>query len=388
MNVKISIVIAVKNMAGTIERAMKSVFGQTYKNFELIVMDACSSDGTVDIIKKYDDKLTYWVSKSDNGPSDAIAKALPFASGEYIGFLGADDWYEPYALESVAKAITDGRGDLYYGNMLVHNGEKCEFKDLKEFDPDKLYLGGTQWLGAVCAFVKKGLLFDNYKKKNDVLLTDYLFFLRLYADNRLFVHIGDERHITNFSIGGRTTTGIYRAIRDTEMVRHQFLEEYPQMKEKYLKYKEKLRDEYAMGVAGYYSLALNDKRFERYKKEFLFSDSECILFGSGKMGKACAKLLVALDINIVCFVDNDSTKWGKKTEELYIYNPDILFAQKDKCIVVTPALLYEEEIRNQLDDMNIDTSCRIVSYSEIARQVYDKLGDEILDKAWKEEIIS
>ena len=167
-NIKITIVIAVRNMPETLGRAIESVLNQTYPYKELIVLDGASTDDTVDVIRKYENQLTYWVSEQDRGPSDAISKALPHASGELIGFLGADDWYEPYALELVAAAYQESHADLCYGNMMTRDGEICELKNLKKFSPDKLFMEGTQWLGAVCAFARKELLEANYKKKNEI----------------------------------------------------------------------------------------------------------------------------------------------------------------------------------------------------------------------------
>lgn len=387
-NVKITVVIAVRNMPGTLDRAIESVLDQTYPYRELIVMDGESTDNTVDVIKKYEDQLTYWVSEPDHGPSDAISKALPHAGGELIGFLGADDWYEPYALELVAAAYQESHADLTYGNMMTRDGGIGGLKDLKKFSPDKLFMEGTQWLGAVCAFAKKELLEANYKKKNDVLLTDYLFFLRLYAEGRWFAHIGDDRHITNFSIGGRTTAGIYRAIRDTEVVRKQFLGEYPHMREKYAKYAKRMEKAYAMGIADYYRQVLTKEKYREYVKELPCSNEVCILFGSGKQGKDCARLMRIFNIRIECFVDNDSSKWGQEAEGLLIKNPEILKEAVGKCVVVTPSWDFEDQIMEQLYTMGIEKKCSIINYSDIAIQVYHVLGEEVLDDAWKNGLIS
>jgi len=387
-NIKITIVIAVRNMPETLGRAIESVLNQTYPYKELIVMDGASTDDTVDVIRKYENQLTYWVSEQDRGPSDAISKALPHASGELIGFLGADDWYEPYALELVAAAYQESHADLCYGNMMTRDGEICELKNLKKFSPDKLFMEGTQWLGAVCAFARKELLEANYKKKNDVLLTDYLFFLRLYAEGRTFTHIGDDRHITNFSIGGRTTAGIYRAVRDTEVVRKQFLEEYPHMREKYMKHAKRMEKAYAMGIADYYRQVLSKEQYREYVKELPCSGEDCILFGSGKQGRECAKLMKIFNIKIECFVDNDNSKWGQDAEGFPIKNPEILKEAVSKCVVVTPSWDFEEQIMKQLHTMGIEKKCRIIHYSDIAIQVYHVLGEEVLDDAWNKGLIS
>lgn len=91
-NLKISIITVSYNAAKTIEQTIQSVVNQTYDNIEYIIIDGGSTDGTVDIIKKYEDKIAYWVSEPDKGIYDAMNKGILKASGEYIYFLGADDW--------------------------------------------------------------------------------------------------------------------------------------------------------------------------------------------------------------------------------------------------------------------------------------------------------
>lgn len=91
--IKISIVSVVYNASDTIEDMIKSVIAQDYSNFEFIIMDGGSVDGTVDIIKKYSSQITYWQSERDNGIYDAMNKAIMYVSGDYLQFIGADDFF-------------------------------------------------------------------------------------------------------------------------------------------------------------------------------------------------------------------------------------------------------------------------------------------------------
>lgn len=386
--VRITIVIAVLNMASTVERAILSVLNQTYDNKELIVMDGGSIDGTVSIIRKYEDKLTYWVSAKDNGPSDAISKALPHASGILIGFLGADDWYEPYALEMAAAAYERSNADLCYGNMMVHDQDEAVLKDLSRFRADRLFLEGTQWLGAVCSFAKKELLEENYRKKNDVLLTDYLFFLRLYAERKRFVHIGANQAITHFFIGGRTTAQTYKIIRDTKKVRSKFLAEYSHMEEKYAQHIQLLEEVYAMGLVPYYKKVLGEDTYRKNIDELMDEEKVYILFGGGNFGISCAKLLHMLGAEIEAVVDNDEKKWGKSVEGIKIQTPDILKTMEGKCVVITPSLENAQNIRRQLIDMGVDRKNSIIRFSDIAVRIKNVLGEEILDDAYEKGWIS
>lgn len=91
---KISIVTVSYNAAKTIEQTIKSVINQTYSNIEYIVIDGGSTDGTVDIIRKYEDRIAYWVSEPDGGIFDAMNKGIKVATGEVVGIINSDDWYE------------------------------------------------------------------------------------------------------------------------------------------------------------------------------------------------------------------------------------------------------------------------------------------------------
>jgi glycosyltransferase involved in cell wall biosynthesis len=90
-------------MASFLERAIRSVLDQNYTNLEYIIIDGGSRDGSVEIIKKYEQHLAYWVSEKDQGQSDALNKGLKFCSGDIIAWLNADDYYEPGVLETVSN---------------------------------------------------------------------------------------------------------------------------------------------------------------------------------------------------------------------------------------------------------------------------------------------
>ena len=123
MNPKISVITISYNSAKTIEKTIQSVINQDYDNLEYIIIDGKSQDGTIDIIKKYEDKIAYWVSEPDKGISDAFNKGISAATGEIVGSVNSDDQYLPGALKAIADNY-DPTVDVYRGEILIHDDIK------------------------------------------------------------------------------------------------------------------------------------------------------------------------------------------------------------------------------------------------------------------------
>lgn len=118
----ISVVTISYNAAVAIERTIKSVIKQTYDNIEYIIIDGGSKDGTVDIIKKYADKIAYWVSEPDNGIYDAMNKGAQAAKGDYVVFVNVGDVLATkQVLSEVASKMCSNK-DIYYGSIINRMG--------------------------------------------------------------------------------------------------------------------------------------------------------------------------------------------------------------------------------------------------------------------------
>jgi glycosyltransferase involved in cell wall biosynthesis len=137
-NPLISIITVVYNAASTLEQTMLSVITQTYKNIEYIIIDGTSTDGTVDIIKKYEKYLAYWVSEPDKGIYDAMNKGLKYAQGDFVYFLNSGDiLYKNDTLNKFALQMTDF-DTVYYGNVYLSNIQKLYWG---KFSTYKLAIG-------------------------------------------------------------------------------------------------------------------------------------------------------------------------------------------------------------------------------------------------------
>ena len=135
--VLISIVTVVRNGEMFLERTIKSVISQTYKNIEYIIIDGNSTDKTVEIIKKYEHQISYWVSEKDQGLYDAMNKGAKLANGNFINYLNAGDTiFQNNSIERIVQNITDIT-NVYYCRASIVSNKVCWIYpniEVKNFD--------------------------------------------------------------------------------------------------------------------------------------------------------------------------------------------------------------------------------------------------------------
>lgn len=132
---KLSVITIVFNNAKDIERTVLSVLNQTYNNIEYIIIDGGSTDGTVKVIRKYENKIT-WVSEKDNGIYDAMNKGLQMAKGEYVLFMNSgDEIYDSRTVENVFASFPNA--DIYYGETEMYDERWTSLGKRRHQIPDK-----------------------------------------------------------------------------------------------------------------------------------------------------------------------------------------------------------------------------------------------------------
>lgn len=214
--IKVSIITVSYNSEKTITRTIESVLEQTYNNIEYILIDGNSSDKTVEIIKKYKNKFLKinkgykYISEKDSGIYDAMNKGIMMASGDIIGIINSDDWYEKDAVEKIVDKFTIENADIVYANMLIHSPKK---KFIKKAKNEKYFT--TRGWNHPTMFVKKEV-YNKFKYRLQSIYDDLDFILRAKKE-KYKIEILDET-ISNFSFGGISTEKSFsRVIQDISL---------------------------------------------------------------------------------------------------------------------------------------------------------------------------
>jgi hypothetical protein len=160
---KVSVITPSFNQARFLERTIRSVIHQSYSNLEYIVIDGGSTDGSVDIIRQYADRLAFWVSEPDGGQANAVNKGMARATGDIVGWVNSDDFYYPGAVDAAvdAFAIDPTLGFVYgRGNRVDERDRLIEpFAFTRPFDVDTL-AHGVDYILQPAVFMRRGALAD------------------------------------------------------------------------------------------------------------------------------------------------------------------------------------------------------------------------------------
>ena len=169
---KLSIITINLNNAEGLRKTIESVVFQTFTDYEYIIIDGASTDGSVDIIKQYADKITYWVSEPDKGIYNAMNKGILQAKGEYCLFLNSGDWLlDDSVLDNIFSVVFDD--DIVYGNVIKisDNGQEV-YKGCAELGISLYSLTVKRMVHQACLikrelFTTFGLYSESYKIASD-----------------------------------------------------------------------------------------------------------------------------------------------------------------------------------------------------------------------------
>jgi glycosyltransferase involved in cell wall biosynthesis len=213
----VSVITVVYNDLKGIEKTITSVLEQKYEDYEYIIIDGGSTDGTLDIVKKYQNRIDLWISESDRGIYDAMNKGVEKASGSYVYFLNSGDFFcRNDVLENIIKHIFRGELSLVCGNVIkLYPDFEHVFKPCMR----KLKKGGV--IPHQGAFIKRSVF--NELGGHDtryVSSADQDFFCRLYKAGYSYKEINEN--IAFMASGGFSSNKIVSLPESYIVIRHHF----------------------------------------------------------------------------------------------------------------------------------------------------------------------
>jgi len=177
----ITIITVVYNGVKYIEKTIQNVISQNYLNVEYIIIDGESDDGTLDIIKKYEDKIDYWLSENDKGIYDAMNKGIDLANGKWICFMNSGDrFWDANVIEKVFEKEYKDSGVIYGDHVAVYGKQKivCKPKEISEIYKHMCFSHQS-------SFINTSLM-KSLKYNTDFKIAgDYEFFLRCYYKKQI-----------------------------------------------------------------------------------------------------------------------------------------------------------------------------------------------------------
>lgn len=220
----VTIITVVFNSEKYIEQTIHSVINQTYNNVEYIIIDGGSTDGTVNIIQKYENLIDYWISEPDQGISDAFNKGISVSTGDVIGIINSGDWYEKNAIEIVINHININTYEVVSGAINCWNFDKSrqEYVFLyKKYGNQELLLKGMTLNHPSCfitydTYQQYGLFLNEYQ-----LAMDYELILRFFVQKVKFITL--QKTLANMDLEGKSTLNWIDAHQEVAQIKTRFL---------------------------------------------------------------------------------------------------------------------------------------------------------------------
>lgn len=356
---KISIITVCLNSERTIDQTIQSVIGQNFEDCEYIVIDGCSTDSTLKILDKYKKDISIIISEQDNGIYDAMNKGISLATGDIIGIINSDDWYEPGAFKIISKHFEESDAEVVYGNVNVwkENGELEDYSIANSLERIRTEMS----ISHPSVFIKK----DVYARYGAfhleyTICADYELLLRFYSKGVKFICI--DKILANFRRGGISGKQVKKSKKETLEIALNYLSYAPLTERSYLKILLIHR-----WKAFYFEYIL-------YESAHLLPDilitklgvgilDDIVIFGAGKWGMKMHDILSQKKMRPLFIVDNDEKKWNQKKNIRPVYSPANL--KKFKGILLIMVREFSSEILSQVEDLhNPEIYC--ILWDEIA----------------------
>lgn len=351
----LSVITVVLNCVGTIERTIKSIIEQECNNVEYIIIDGGSTDGTLDIIKKYEDNVSYWISEPDEGIYDAMNKGINVSTGKWIAFMNGNDWYEPNTFIKLSEILENSISDIIYGKVnKIENGKKRGYIGISEkVDYEEIHIRNLYCHQGL--FIRRDLfdvigLYDcKYK-----ILADYDWNLKAHAKgfNPKFLDLC----VANFTMGGISSTND-SSLECSNIVIKNYITH------KRHDYLEKSMGKYAFNYFYQYDMYIYEDIMKKCEKYYIW--------GTGVYGNRIYKIAERFNCDVIGFIDSEPKEKYCNNKMIYLPSKilsDIKFLKEENIVICVASEKYEKDILQIIDnyEVSIDNYLCISQFFEIA----------------------
>lgn len=326
---RISIITVCLNSEKTIEQTIQSVIRQEYDDLEYIVVDGQSKDKTLEIVETYADDISIIISEPDKGIYDAMNKGIALATGDIIGIINSDDWYEQGTFKEVQKCFQESGAEVVYGSLNMI----CEDKVIERWVPSDIEkIRYEMEIPHPTVFIKKyvyeryGAFCLEYK-----VAADYELILRLYTNSVRFVCL--DRVLANYRHGGISEQQGRKCLGETLRIAQRYLTTVPLGKRESLN-----RIILHKFKAKYFEKALNEVSGSiwevLHKRLGVHKEDNIVIFGAGNWGIKTYTELLQNSVQPLFFVDNNNEKWDESENPFKVLSPEKLKFYKGVLLVL------------------------------------------------------
>lgn len=347
------------NSEQTIEQTIQSVVGQNYSDIEYIIIDGGSTDRTLEIIAKYREKITVLVSEPDEGIYDAMNKGISMASGDVIGIINSDDWYEDGVFEYVGRQFEDRETQVLYANANMID------KDIIVSQWNYTEIENLMWKMIIphpTVFVKKEIyktygVFDTQYK----ISADYDLMLRLYVNGVKFKYC--DKTFVNFRCDGVSQRNVELTLKDSWRISMKHLERLADsQKDKWMPVIEK---DFFINYSWYVLSTKQDRLLKVLTEKYLNRQTGIAVWGAGKGGSIMCDALQENNYVPAFIADNNPQYWNTCMKGIEIVQPDRL--ERFRGYVFIMVKFHSQEIAEYIEKMN-NPNLTVVRWEELVEK--------------------
>ncbi len=361
---KISIITACYNAEKSIEQTIQSVISQTYDNIEYIIVDGASTDGTMDIVRKYKGQIDVIISEADKGVYDAFNKGAKIATGDFIQYLNGDDYLiSNDAISKMGNFIRENRDIalIYGGIMFVNEDTGHKYQLNRKFTFEDIQDG--KMIPHPATFISRDVLLEMeiFNDKYSIA-ADYDLICKVYKKYYSRILFYPEM-ISVFRTGGISSDFKNKEKVSAEVkniLEHHFEEHSYKI--------QKINNE------AFFKKWIEKGIFENKSMGDLLAEKNIknvTLWGTGELSVMIYKELCNKGINTLFYIDNDKDKHHLEMNNVAIFSPEHLKEnyRKIDCIIMSFEGRHEESVRKQIETFNLPIGLPVYSWRDLVMEL-------------------